>query len=127
MTARPERHRGFLAAPRGILKIRNFSPLSGSQAAMSATGWLFVNVRHSGRKDAHGVTLVSAIHGEGVSALLTRMVGGFSFTRWLSDALFGARQKVIRRASEDVSHLLKAIRWDGGTALVQTQARLTTA
>lgn len=78
MAASPERHRGFLRrAPRDSQDSFISSPLMGSQAAMSATGWLFVNVRHSGRKDAHGVTLVSAIHGEGVSALLTRMVGWF--------------------------------------------------
>ena len=47
--------------------------------------------------------------------------------RSLSDALFGARQKVIRRASEDVSHLLETVGWDGGTSLVQAQARLATA
>ena len=47
--------------------------------------------------------------------------------RSLSDALFGARQKVISRASEDVSHLLETVGWDGGTSLVQAQARLATA
>lgn len=46
MAARPERHRGFLAAPRGILKIRIFlTPFGVASRYVRHHRWLFVNVR----------------------------------------------------------------------------------
>lgn len=127
LAACPERHRGFLAAPRGILKIRLlphpfrgrkplFSPLSVARCQCAPFG-------HVGcSRVLHRFPWFLGFPRES-PACPNVLVG----SRSLSDALFGSRQKVIRRAPEDISHLLKAIGWDGGTALVQAQACLATA
>lgn len=127
MAASPERHRGFLRrAPRDSQDPFISSPIAGSQAAMSAT--------------LGGSLSMCAIRACATLAPLHWFLWFLGFPRErpacpnvlvgfrsLSNALFGARQKVIRRASEDVSHLLKTIGWDSGTALVQAQACLATA
>ena len=62
MAASPERHRGFLAAPRGILKIRIFlTPRGVAIRCFRHSRWLVVKVRHSGMWDARAVKLVSLV------------------------------------------------------------------
>ena len=127
MAASPERHRGFSPRPAGFSRFVYSSPLSGSQAAFFATlgGSLSIcfPFGHVGcSRVLHWFPWFPGFPRERPAC--PNVLVGF---RSLSYALFGARQKVIRRASEDVSHLLETVGWDGGTALVQAQARLATA
>lgn len=108
MAASHERHRCFLAAPRGILKIRIFlTPFGVASRCFRHSRWLVVNVRHSGMWDARGCYIgLSSVKGGCERPACPNVLMGF---RSLSDALFGACQKVIRGASEDVSHLLETV------------------
>ena len=114
-------------APRDSQDSFTSSPLSGSQAAVFATlgGSLSIcfPFGHVGcSRVLHRFPWFPGFPRERPAC--PNVLVGF---RSLSDALFGARQKVIRRASEDVSHLLETVGWDCGTSLVQAQARLATA
>ena len=125
MAASPERHRGFLAAPRGFSRFVYFlTPFGVSSryfrhCVACSQGAPFGHVGRS--RVLHWFPWFPGFPRERPAC--PNVLVCF---RSLSDALFGARQKVIRRASEDVSHLLETVGWDGGTSLVQANACLAT-
>ena len=64
MAARPERHRSFLAAPRGILKILSFPhPFRGRNSLFSPLSVASCqSAFHSGMCGARAVKLVSLVY-----------------------------------------------------------------
>ena len=126
MAISPERHQGFSPRPAGFSRFVYFlTPFGVASRYVRHAWWLVVNllfIRACGM--LAGVTLVSLV--SRISTRAPRVPECFGGFPYLPDALFGTRQKVISRASEDVSHLLETVGWNCGTALIQAQACLTT-